>query len=73
MMPLNGVAIGRYAEINNIQGSERICKKIMEMGLNKGIVIQMVRNDEGPLIIKIGETRLALGRGMAQKVIVREV
>lgn len=73
MMPLNNVNMGMHAQIDDIQGSERICKKIMEMGLNKGMVIQMVRNDVGPLIIKIGESRLAIGRGMAQRVIVKEM
>ena len=50
-----------------------MCKKLMEMGVNKGNVIEVVRNDAGPLIIKVGEMRLVLGRGMAQKVMVREV
>lgn len=72
-IPLNAIAIDRYAEINNVSGGENICKKLMEMGLNKGSIIRMIRNDVGPLIIKVGETRLVLGRGMAQKVMVKEV
>ncbi len=72
-MPLNAIEIGRYAEVNNVIGGEMMCKKLMEMGVNKGSVIEMVRNDSGPLIIRVGESRLALGRGMAQKVMVREV
>ena len=43
------------------------------MGMNTGSIIQMVKNDTGALIVKIGETRLVLGRGMAQKVLVTEV
>lgn len=72
-MPLNFVSIGKYAEVNSVMGGEMMCKKLMEMGVNKGSLIEIVKNDSGPLIIKIGETRLALGRGMAQKVMVSEV
>ncbi|MCT8976783.1 ferrous iron transport protein A [Clostridium sp. CX1] len=72
-MPLNSIGIGRYAEVSNVEGGELMGKKLMEMGVNKGAVIEVVRNDAGPLIIRVGESRLVLGRGMAQKVMVREV
>lgn len=72
-IPLNSIGIGRYAEVNTVEGGELMGKKLMEMGVNKGAVIEVVRNDAGPLIIKVGESRLVLGRGMAQKVMVREV
>lgn len=72
-IPLNAIGVGGYAEVNNIIGGDLMCKKLMEMGVNKGNVIEIVRNDAGPLIIKVGEMRLVLGRGMAQKVMVKEV
>lgn len=72
-MPLNFVGIGKFAKINSVQGGENMCKKIMEMGMNTGVVIKIMKNDSGPLIVKVGETRLVLGRGMAQKVMVNEV
>jgi len=72
-IPLNSIGVGKYAEVNNVMGGELMCKKLMEMGVNKGNVIEMVRNDAGPLIIKVGEMRLVLGRGMAQKVMVTEI
>lgn len=72
-IPLNSIGVGKYAEVSNVMGGELMCKKLMEMGVNKGNVIEVVRNDAGPLIIKVGEMRLVLGRGMAQKVMVREV
>jgi len=72
-MPLNFIGIGKLAEINSIQGGDSLCKKIMEMGMSKGVIVKIMKNDCGPLIIKVGETRLVLGRGMAQKVMVCEV
>ncbi len=72
-MPLNFIGIGKSAEVSSIQGGEGLSKKIMEMGMSTGAIIKIMKNDSGPLIIKIGETRLVLGRGMAQKVMVCEV
>jgi len=72
-IPLNGIGIGKSAEVNNIEGGEIMAKKLLEMGMNTGAIIKMIKNDTGALIIKIGETRLVLGRGMAQKVRVREI
>lgn len=72
-VPMNFMGSGKYAEVNNVDGGELMCKKLMEMGVNRGAIIQIVKNDAGPLIIRVGETRLILGRGMAQKVMVQEV
>lgn len=72
-IPLNAIGIGKSVEVSNLEGGEITCKKLMEMGMNTGSIIQIVKNDAGALIVKVGETRLVLGRGMAQKVIVREV
>jgi ferrous iron transport protein A len=72
-IPLNAIGIGKYGEVNNIDGGEIMCKRLMEMGINKGALIEVIKNDVGPLIIGLGQTRFALGRGMAQKVMVKEV
>ena len=72
-IPLNAIGIGKYGEVNSIDGGEMMCKRLMEMGINKGALIEVIRNDVGPLIIGLGQTRFALGRGMAQKVMVKEV
>jgi len=60
-------------EVKDIEGSENMCKKLLEMGMNTGAIIKMVKNDTGALIVRVGESRLVLGRGMAQKVRVREI
>lgn len=72
-IPLNAIGIGKFVEVNNIEGGENLCKKLLEMGMNTGAIIKMIKNDTGALIVKVGESRLVLGRGMAQKVRVREV
>lgn len=70
MMPLTFVQDGDLVEVKNIVGGDTVCKRLMEMGFNKGSAIKMVKNGTGPLIIGIGEKRVAIGRGMAMKVMV---
>lgn len=72
-MPLNAIASGKCAEVDKLEGGESLGKKLMEMGMCRGALIEIVKNDAGPLIIKIGQTKIVLGRGMAQKVVVKEV
>ncbi|MCR3760121.1 FeoA family protein [Clostridium felsineum] len=72
-MPLNFILTGRVARVSDVKGNEVMCKKLMEMGFNSGAVISIVKNDAAHIVVKVGETRLALNRGMAQRVMVTEV
>ena len=72
-IPLNIIGIGKYAEVKNLHGGEMMCKRLMEIGINKGVLIEVIRNNAGSLIIGLGQSRFALGRGMAEKVSVVEV
>lgn len=71
-MPLVFMSRGKKCRVDKIDGGDLICKKLMEMGFNTGAILDIVKNDVGPLIIGIGESRIALGRGMAQKIIIQE-
>ncbi|MFZ5799074.1 MAG: FeoA family protein [Thermodesulfobacteriota bacterium] len=51
----------------------RTCR-IEEIGLRAGKLVEMLNNDgRGALLVKIDETRIAIGRGMAMKVMVRRM
>jgi ferrous iron transport protein A len=42
------------------------------MGLREGKTVEMLNNPgHGPLVVRVDESRLALGRGVAMKVSVR--
>lgn len=70
MCPLNAVSEGNIVLVDNITGSEVTNKRLMEMGFSKGAPIKIMKNDIGALIVMVGETRLALARALAQKIIV---
>ena len=54
----------------NNQMSEKMGKKIKEMGFNVGADVEVVKNDGASLIVGIQGLRVAISRGMAQKIIV---
>ena len=69
VMPLAMCAPGEKVKITKIVGGRCIGSKLSSMGLNIGQEIEVL-NNSGPFIIKAKGTRLALGRGLAQKVLV---
>jgi len=87
MMPLGLLSAGETAEVLEVRGADnphscclkmsdvRHCStacRIEDLGLRAGKVIEMLNNEGGgALLIKIDETRIAMGRGMAMKVMIR--
>ncbi len=71
MKPLGFLAPGEAGVIKEVAGGIRIKEKLRDMGMTKGKTLRMIQNNAcGPVIVALEEARLALGRGMAQKVLV---
>jgi len=72
-MPLSMVPPGQEVELVAVQGGWGIRRRLAEMGLNPGVRIKVIQSDfrGGPLIIAVRDTRLALGHGMAHKIMVK--
>jgi ferrous iron transport protein A len=82
MAPLGLLSIGERGEIIEIHGGgpspaagkSRLLCHVEEIGLRAGKVIEILKNEgNGPLLIKVDESRIAIGRGIAMKIIVRRV
>jgi len=69
-VPLSFANQGVCVKIKDIIGGKDMCMKLKEMGFVDGMNIKVMRNDRGPIIVKVGESRIILGRGMANKVMV---
>lgn len=72
-LPLKLMSVGKNAIIIDIDGGYKLRSRLMEMGFNRGTVVKVIRNDHGPLIVGLGENRMVLGCGMAQKIWVEEI
>ncbi len=66
------VPAGKEVEIVALDGGGNFMHRIAELGLYAGMRIKVVQSaGSGPVIIQVGTSRLALGRGMADKILVR--
>lgn len=87
MLPLGLLSSGEKAEVMEIREgkhravcshggavtdrSEQMCR-MEDMGLRAGKQIEMLNNEgKGAMLIRIDESRIAIGRGMAMKIMVK--
>ncbi len=71
LMPLAMAKSGERLIIADIMGGSHARDRLVSMGLRRGDPLEVINNDGlGRLIVGHGTTRIALGRGMAQKIMV---
>ncbi len=85
MMPLGLLCPGEHGEIlairiNQVPSSGQCCAerekcdcRVEDMGLRVGKTVEMLTNGGGPVLLKVDESRIAVDRGLAMKIMVREV
>lgn len=72
MVPLGLLQLGDKAEVVEIVQSGHTCSRIEDLGFRSGKTVEMLSNaGQGALVIKIDESRLAIARGLAMKIMVR--
>ena len=70
-MVLSSVDQGKEVTLIDIDGGRGIRSKLYSMGLVPGVKLTVLRgNCAGPTMVAVRDSRLAIGRGMAQKIIV---
>ncbi len=73
ILPLGFLRAGCSAVVRDLHGTKDLRQRLNNLGLLHGTKIDVVKNDAGsPLIISIGEGRLAIARAMALKIMVEE-
>jgi Fe2+ transport system protein FeoA len=71
MLTLAMITAGEDVQLVNIIGGRILRKRLADLGLNPGMNLRVVQVDpQGPMILAVKDSRIALGRGMAQKVMV---
>ena len=73
LIPLVQLAAGARAITRDIQGGADFSGRLAGMGLTKGTYLEILQNSgHGPVLVRTHETRIALGRGEALKILVEE-
>ncbi|EEB73279.2 iron(II) transport protein A [Thermococcus sp. AM4] len=73
-MPLLSLNPGERGVVIDLRGGPNFRSRLYAMGLAPGAIVRVLENyPRGPVIVEAGGTRLALGKGMAAKVLVRKL
>ena len=71
--PLTMALPGKELTLVSIVGGRGLRQKLTEMGLKEKVKLKIIHSHlPGPCIIMVDKTRLVLGHGMAQKIMVKE-
>lgn len=74
MVPLTMACPGEEMRLVAIRGGCRMRKRLADLGLNPGTTVRVVQhNGRGPTIVAVKGSRLAIGRGMAHRILVESV
>jgi Fe2+ transport system protein FeoA len=60
------------AKVIEIVGGSGLERKLQSLGLRIGSRVLRLTSSSGPVVIKIGNIQLAIGKGMAAKIIVEQ-
>ncbi len=65
---LNTLGKGDGGKVSGIDAGRCATKRLYEMGFNTGAPIKIIKNDSGPIIVSLNGNKVALGRGLASKI-----
>jgi ferrous iron transport protein A len=80
MMPLGLLGAGETGEIVAVRtskaaqvGGGKSESRIEDIGLRVGCTVEMLNNAGTPVLLKVGESRVAVDRTLAMKIMIKEV
>ncbi len=70
MMPLSMVDQGKPNIISRVGGKEEVRRFLENLGFVSGAIVTVISSAGGNLIVNVKDSRVAIGRDMANKVLV---
>ena len=69
-MPLSLVSMGEKRIVTSFNGTEEMKRHLQDLGFIKGQEVQVMSENSGGMILLIKGVRIALNRGLAQRIMV---
>ncbi|WP_456342602.1 FeoA family protein [Thermovibrio sp.] len=63
---------GKEVRVREIKGGKRALERLSSLGIYPGAKLEVLNTKGGPVLVKVGESRIGLGFGIASKVFVEE-
>jgi len=78
--PLAMLPLGGKGKITRIRGGRGLVRRLSDMGFIPDVEVKVVHSHAshnpghgGPLVVEVKDSRIALGRGVAMKIMVKKV
>ncbi|WP_024614430.1 FeoA domain-containing protein [Clostridium sp. Ade.TY] len=69
MIPITFMEEGKRVKIKDIKIDDKFSKRINEMGISKGSLVEIIKNDGDYMILGVSGSRFAISKMMAQKIL----
>jgi len=70
-LSLDALKAGKTATVQDLRGGYGFRSRLASLGFTPGTMVTMLQNlGGGPVIVSLRDTRIALGRGEARKVLI---
>ncbi|MFC1511001.1 ferrous iron transport protein A [Candidatus Margulisiibacteriota bacterium] len=72
LVPLTSLRNGEKGIVNMIDGGQGVMQRLQAMGVREGKEVKKISGMFlfGPVTVQVGQTRIAIGHGMASKIMV---
>jgi ferrous iron transport protein A len=70
-MPLAMVSHGELKQVSSLRATGEVKQRLTELGFIPGSMVRVVGENDSGLILMVKDTRLAINRGLAQKIMVQ--
>lgn len=69
---LSDVPVGQSVRIECLRGEDGVCQRLREMGFCESATVEKIA-DSGALICKVCDAKVAISKGLAQSIIVKDI
>ena len=70
-VPLSVVSSGERVKVSGIAGGANARKKLLDLGIRPGEMIEVISGHKNhPFLVRVGDSRVMIGWGMVEKVLV---
>jgi ferrous iron transport protein A len=74
LLDLSTLSAGKQGIVYSLSGGHEFCSRVANLGFTPGAPLKILQNrGHGPVLVSVRGTMVALGRGEAARVLVREV
>ena len=73
MLPLTYVKTGDMAKVLKVSGKDMVRKHLADLGFVDGAIVTIISSHDGDIILNVKDSRLAVTREMADKIMIELV